>query len=374
MRTLKALACVALSASPAISHAQAGAYFEAGGARVRYGDTVNVSAGTLSASASALTPSASFAGLVAASTTRQSTWTMFGSAQGSLFAPARGALRGELHGGGSLTTYGEGSGSGQLLGGARAHLARPTGGGWLGAAAGSVKDPVGWRSLTAAELGAWVQLGPVTAQGILLPVRIAGGVRYADVEATARFGSERFEAVGVGGVRTSVQGYDDSPGAWASVNAVAWVARSVGITAGFGNYPADPGQDLPGARYATLGVRWTPARMRRAQPVLSADVLGAAPVARAPAMRVVNGPAGRRTVLFSSPMAQRVEIMGDFTDWAPVQMKPAQPPGTWAISLPIAGGVHQVNVRLDGGEWVVPAGLTAIRDEFGGAVGILLVP
>jgi hypothetical protein len=42
--------------------------------------------------------------------------------------------------------------------------------------------------------------------------------------------------------------------------------------------------------------------------------------------------------------------------------------------VPVTSGVHQVNVRIDGGEWIVPAGLTAVRDEFGGSVGILLVP
>ena len=66
--------------------------------------------------------------------------------------------------------------------------------------------------------------------------------------------------------------------------------------------------------------------------------------------------------------------MGDFTDWTPLPMTASQPPGTWSIAVPVTPGVHQVNVRIDGGEWTVPAGLTAVRDEFGGSVGILLVP
>lgn len=359
---------------PAVGHAQTWVYLEAGGARVRYGDTVNVTAGTVSASANALTPNASLSGLIAASTTQQSSWTMFGSAQGSVLTPARGAFRGELHGGGSLTTYGEGAGSGQLLGGARLHFARRAAGAWVGAGAGSVKDPIGWRSTSVAEIGGWLQLPRTVAQAVVLPVRIAGGVRYTDAEATVRFDNSRVELTAVAGLRSAIAGYDESATAWASVNATSWISSALGITAGVGSYPADPGQDLPAARYVSLGVRYSPRSVRRPPTVLSADVLGAIARNAPPAMTVTSGPAGRRTISYRLPGARLVEIMGDFTDWTPLQMGPSQPSGSWAISLPVTSGVHQVNVRIDGGEWTVPEGLTAIRDEFGGSVGILLVP
>ena len=77
---------------------------------------------------------------------------MFAAAQGSLFTPARGPLRGEFHGSGSLSTYGSGAGSAQALAGARAHITRGSAGAWLGATAGSVKDPIGWRGTTAGEI------------------------------------------------------------------------------------------------------------------------------------------------------------------------------------------------------------------------------
>jgi hypothetical protein len=32
-----------------------------------------------------------------------------------------------------------------------------------------------------------------------------------------------------------------------------------------------------------------------------------------------------------------------------------------------------MNVRLDGGNWLVPAGLLTVLDEFGGTVGLLVV-
>lgn len=373
MRTLKALACLALFACPAVGHAQAWGYLEAGGARVRYTDTLSVSAGTLSASANALTPSTSFSGLVAASTT-QSSWTMFGSAQGSWLTPALGALRGELHGSGSVTTYGEGSGTGQLLGGVRLHLTRGAAGAWIGAAAGRVRDPVGWRSSSAGEIGGWLQLSRAVVQAVVLPARIAGGVRYTDVEGTARFDNSRVELTGVVGARSAIAGYDEGSSVWASVNSIAWISRGIGITAGVGSYPSDPGQDLPAATYLSLGVRYSPRGGRRASTVLSPDVLGARARDAPPAMAVSDGGAGRKTISYRAPAARSVEIMGDFTDWTPMPMSPSQPSGTWVISLPVTSGVHQVNVRIDGGEWTVPAGLTAVRDEFGGSVGIILVP
>jgi hypothetical protein len=46
----------------------------------------------------------------------------------------------------------------------------------------------------------------------------------------------------------------------------------------------------------------------------------------------------------------------------------------WEVSLPVTPGVHRMNLRLDGGPWIVPAGLRLERNEFGGAAGLLVVP
>jgi hypothetical protein len=53
-------------------------------------------------------------------------------------------------------------------------------------------------------------------------------------------------------------------------------------------------------------------------------------------------------------------------------MQPASG-GWWAVTLPINAGKYQMNLRLDGGRWLVPPGLLSMRDEFGGAVGLLVV-
>jgi hypothetical protein len=47
--------------------------------------------------------------------------------------------------------------------------------------------------------------------------------------------------------------------------------------------------------------------------------------------------------------------------------------GTWTVTVPVKPGQYQMNLRTDGGRWIVPAGLLPMVDEFGGAVGLLIV-
>ena len=74
----------------------------------------------------------------------------------------------------------------------------------------------------------------------------------------------------------------------------------------------------------------------------------------------------------NAPRAQLVEVTGDFTNWEPVPMLPTSG-GWWAVTLPITPGKYQMNLRLDGGKWLVPPGLLSMADEFGGTVGLLIV-
>ena len=71
--------------------------------------------------------------------------------------------------------------------------------------------------------------------------------------------------------------------------------------------------------------------------------------------------------------AASVEIMGDFTDWQTVQLTRTGDT-TWEIQLPLTRGVHRVNIRVDGGRWLVPAGTRLEQTEFGDAVGVVVIP
>lgn len=70
--------------------------------------------------------------------------------------------------------------------------------------------------------------------------------------------------------------------------------------------------------------------------------------------------------------ADTVEITGDFSDWDAVPLTRA-PDGWWETSLTLSPGIHRMNVRLNGGHWIVPEGMTSIADDFGGEVGLLVV-
>jgi Glycogen recognition site of AMP-activated protein kinase len=70
--------------------------------------------------------------------------------------------------------------------------------------------------------------------------------------------------------------------------------------------------------------------------------------------------------------ASRVEIMGDFTNWAPIPLERAG--DVWRLDRAIPPGPHRIAIRLDGGPWIVPVNLPRVDDEFGGTVGIITVP
>ena len=64
--------------------------------------------------------------------------------------------------------------------------------------------------------------------------------------------------------------------------------------------------------------------------------------------------------------------MGDFTDWK-VEALVALGSGRWTFPAALTPGVHHLNVRFDGGAWLVPSGASAVDDGFGGRVGLIVV-
>ena len=69
--------------------------------------------------------------------------------------------------------------------------------------------------------------------------------------------------------------------------------------------------------------------------------------------------------------SETVELMGSFTDWFPLRLERA---GTvWTITVRATPGVHRLKVRVDGGDWRVPSNLTVSRDEYGAAVGTIIL-
>lgn len=175
-----------------------------------------------------------------------------------------------------------------------------------------------------------------------------------------------------GSVATRVQGErrrDSTPASslnWGRVNAAFLLNQRLSLIAAAGTYPAAPGaRSSVGARFATFGVRFSPAMLLR-EP-LPAPVR---PAASAFSIRQVEP--GLYKLVFRVPSARTVEISGDFNRWSAVAMTQTAP-DMWEATLPLASGTHRLNVRVDGDRWTAPPGLPAVNDEFSGRVGILVI-
>ena len=70
-------------------------------------------------------------------------------------------------------------------------------------------------------------------------------------------------------------------------------------------------------------------------------------------------------------LASRVEIAGDFSGWEAVPL--VNDGKVWRAVIAAPPGVHQVNVRFDGGPWQVPPGLGSTEDGFGGRTGVFVI-
>ena len=87
----------------------------------------------------------------------------------------------------------------------------------------------------------------------------------------------------------------------------------------------------------------------------------------APLPRATGAPQPRGTTRFSirAPEANRVDILGDFNEWTPVATRRAAN-GVWYADLSLPAGQYRYAFRIDGKEWRVPDGATAVDDGFGG--------
>lgn len=78
------------------------------------------------------------------------------------------------------------------------------------------------------------------------------------------------------------------------------------------------------------------------------------------------------TVHVVAPDSQRVEVAGSFSGWEPVPLR--RTADGWEARVMLRSGRHRVAVRIDAGAWKAPANLGAVRDEFGGSSGLVIVP
>ena len=145
------------------------------------------------------------------------------------------------------------------------------------------------------------------------------------------------------------------------------MSRDVATVVGGGRQPANPARGLPARTFAHFGfmfAAWPPMTAGntpielRASAIQSFDVDAAGVSLQRVRLRIGG--------------VERVELMGDFTDWEPVMMA-RRGRDLWEALLPIGVGVHQINVRVDGGKWQPPPGTPTMNDGFNGKVGVLVI-
>lgn len=340
---------------------------EAGGSQVRWADSLRSSAATLTP-AVGIEWDRTTVGLAGTVSSFASGWSTQGSVAASRFTRPRGAWTGELALASGGSAHEDGTRTALSLATARAHLMAPARGAWAGAGLGTSWDG-GWRAVRVAEVGAWTQARTVTALASVTPTDVGGDVRYADTELALRWARARLELGLTGGVRAgdALPGTDDRR-QWGSVTATGWLTRRLALVASGGTYPVDFTQGFPGGRFVSVALRVG----GRAPAPATRQAAGSAAAELAPAIEATRSRGGRATLRVRVPGARRVEVTGDFTNWTPVALV-AGADGWWSVTLPIAPGTHELNVRVDGGPWRVPAGLTPVSQEFGAPVGLLVV-
>lgn len=304
-------------------------------------------------------------------------WTTQGSAAASLFVPARGAVFVELLGSVGGAIHEHSAWSGQGLGGARLHVTSRKLGAFAGAAGGRAWDGVRARDLRLLEGGAWWSSERAVVVLSASPNVLDDSIRFTDAQLAMRMSYGVFDVVASASARSGWRPLerDDDRRSWGSVGSSVWFTRWAAIVASAGTYPVDPVQGYPGGRFGSVGLRFgtralaistdAPTSGRRHHDRL---------VRRAglDAFSLEQLAGGRLRIVARAAGATRVEIMGSFTDWRPVPLTRGAT-GEWSVTLPMSPGAHELNVRVDGGQWLVPPGLALTTDEHGVAVGRVLV-
>jgi hypothetical protein len=204
---------------------------------------------------------------------------------------------------------------------------------------------------------AWGRAGLANWVVSVEPTRFPDGW-FTDVGAGVTL--DRGRVVGALWVARRVSGVYGSTTA-ASATVQVFVTPFIALELGGGSSLAEPYQGLPRAGYFTAGVRMHP-RRRSVSTVVATQ---SAPLVPA---RVGDS----LVVRFQLGGAATVAIAGDWNAWKPAPLR-ALGTGRWEGVLALPLGLYHFNLVVDGGEWVVPNGVTTVNDGFGGMVGVLVV-
>ncbi len=192
--------------------------------------------------------------------------------------------------------------------------------------------------------------------------------RFADLEGSLRWEVGPLELFAQTGHRFG-DAYDVTPDSrqWTSASATVWLSDRIAIIGGGGRQPALPLRGLPARSYGMAGLELAYAPMTKSAVPVS---LPHTVLVRSFDMHVATN--GMQKIVIRVGGVETVDIMGDFSDWAPLTLV-RRGRDLWELSVPVAAGVHQIDVRVDNGPWMAPPGIPSVHSAYDGEVGLLVV-
>jgi len=294
---------------------------------------------------------------------------LHGSIVGTTYTPAVGPFRLEVGGDLGTSRYRTKPAFSHAFGAADLHYLRPQFGAWFGGTAGSTSFGGAHRGAGTFGLGLWGAI-PWATLTVTAARSTIGDTSYTDLEGVAQASQGRVNLVGRLGDRLGSTG--GGHGVYGEASVSYALTRVVNLMLGGGRYPTDPTRGTIAGRYATLGVRMATPAPRLADPYRQVlERYLPLPSADAPVTTAVEI-GGARVLVVHAEGAAKVEVRGDFTDWGAVELR--QIAGAWRLAISLSPGPHLIEVRIDGGTWIVPVGATTVKDEFGGEAGLIVVP
>ena len=308
-------------------------------------------------------------------------WSTQGTLSVSRLIPTGYGFLAEIGAFAGGSSHNDGTRTGEVIANGRVHLTRLRGELFLGIGGGRTWDAVAWRTVLLGEAGASFGSEPRSAVISISPTMVSDSIKYSDTQASLSWKKNtRLDLGALLGFRVGdqLETLGSSARTWASASAVYWLTSRAGLVAAGGIYPIDLTQGFPGGRFVSRSFRWLP----RSQPTPPSNlpvITGSSPpsVVADSAPSVAEFVAQRSaadsvSLRVNAPGASLVEVTGDFTNWVPLQLQRAKE-GWWFATLLLRRGKYQMNIRLNGGQWIVPPGLLSMADEFGGPVGLLVI-
>jgi len=331
-----------------------------------------------------------------------------------VYTPLVYGLRGEVIANASRLLVDPALPSDQVDATGRLHFMRQNGGLWLGSGVAHPLKVAAVSNVNVSSGGMWTRVGPATLRGSVtsffftkvvdtvtsaiepavngvpvcassndaaaeLSAAMSGSTidganagcrresRLTDLEGSLRWEHRLLEVTVRGGQRFGDR-MDVTPDSrqWISAQTAVWITNQIAAVAAGGREPAQPARGLPARAFGSLGL------MLAYWPIPRGTVPIRTPASLVRAFELRSAGAHLQRVTVRIGGVETVELMGEFSDWAPLPMT-RRGRDLWELLIPLPPGVHHINMRIDGGQWIAPPGIPSINDGFSGEVGVLVI-